>query len=689
MNHPFQAIHADAWDPAPIDVPSLNQRASDLVRAHIEQLWDAGPREGVATRSTSLLLLGPAGVGKTHLFTRLRKQVGPRAVFVHTRPEVGVDPSPRHVLSATLRSLRQPVIQQQHRQIDVIVGSMLATLRGERPRFPLFFIDDCLRQTPEAQHEIIQHAVAKAEDRFPDISARYLEHLLCLPFTGRTKQRALFAWLSGEEPSQVQLDLIGERAALREDDLILALRTLGVVATFGAPIVLVFDQLENLAEEEEKPGRIIRYARLVSELRDTVRGLVIVQMALDAVWMQRIHPMLHASMRDRLEEKVEQLVFPTHEQRRELIERWRNALPEEEKSQPFPHPFTMNQVEAWLREPGMTPRMLMQSCGEAYLARAWPETQPSAPYERAAPVDSPPDERLAMAWQELLAQARKEIDEAATMAQGVAAESLRAGLLVALEIAHVKAEVAKIEGAPMLRIVTTHGDCEAIIVQHAHHTPFGRVLRAALERSDKQRVMLLREQAFAIPPTWKDAHKQIGALTAKTNALFLPIERETVARLLSVERLIGAARSQDLTDHAGRPIAHPAVLDWTRRTLGCETWAPVEALLGSAATPAAPPPAPTPIPSPSQGPPPTPQGSTVVARGATAEPLPRAPASFAPDGPAYRELRKLRVASIDRLVREVRAHHQMATRAMIMDELATLPIKRFGGTIVALEDPWQ
>ncbi|HVK71116.1 MAG TPA: hypothetical protein VM694_41955, partial [Polyangium sp.] len=535
MENPFQAIHADAWDPAPIDVPSINERASSLVRAHIEQLRDVGAREGTAARSTSILLLGPAGIGKTHLFTRLRKQVGPRAVFVHTRPEVGVDPSPRHVLSATLRSLRQPVIQQQHRQIDVIVGAMLATLEGGRPRFPLSFIDDGLRQPPDTQREILEHAVAQAEDRFPDISARYLEHLLRLPFANRLSQRALFAWLSGEEPSQAQLDVIGERAALREDDLILALRTLGVVATFGAPIVLVFDQLENLAEEEGKTSRIIRHARLVSELRDTVRGLVIVQMALDAVWMQRIHPVLHASMRDRLEEKIEHLALPTPEQRRELIECWRSELPEEEKRNPFPHPFSMRQVDAWLGTPGMTPRMLMQSCGEAYQRRALSE---AAEMET---VDTSPDERLAAAWQNLRGQARKRIDEAAEQAQGVVAESIRAGLLAALEIVQVKAETGETEGAPALRIGGANGGCEMLFVQQAHHTSLARVLRAAIALAAERKVLLVREHAFAIPPTWKEVHKLLAAFTAKAPASFVSIEREALVRLLAVERLLGAA----------------------------------------------------------------------------------------------------------------------------------------------------
>src|SRR5262249_36337728 len=68
---PLWAIHADAWA-EPADVPSLNHEASDLILQRLEDVRRAGTREDLALTSSSLLLLGPAGAGKTHLFTRLR-----------------------------------------------------------------------------------------------------------------------------------------------------------------------------------------------------------------------------------------------------------------------------------------------------------------------------------------------------------------------------------------------------------------------------------------------------------------------------------------------------------------------------------------------------------------------------------------------------------------------------------------
>ena len=134
---PFRAIHADAWA-APADVPSLNKDVSDLILARIEEVRRAGAREDLALHlEPRILLLGPAGAGKTHLFTRLRAQAGRRAVFIHTRPQIGVEPTPRFVLRSILDSLRQRIAGGDEMQIDRVAGAILAAHQGDKPRFPL------------------------------------------------------------------------------------------------------------------------------------------------------------------------------------------------------------------------------------------------------------------------------------------------------------------------------------------------------------------------------------------------------------------------------------------------------------------------------------------------------------------------------------------------------------------------
>jgi hypothetical protein len=270
--------------------------------------------------------------------------------------------------------------------------------------------------------------------------------LLQVPFASRQDRRALLAWLGGREPSLVDLERIGAQGAVADLDVMRALSTLTVAAAYGAPVVLVFDQLENLAEDGGRTERIHAHARLVSDLRDTVRGLVIVQMALEAEWVTRIHPALQSADRDRLEETVLHLALPTPEERLHLLQRWCEALPEHHRTRPFPHPFRSEDVEAWVKRVGMTPRMLMQAAHEAYLGGD------DAAGQSAVRAD--PGERLQAHWDGAVAHARREIDDASRQQRGAPAERLAGGFVAALELSGAVAETVSTKSGPLLRVAS-------------------------------------------------------------------------------------------------------------------------------------------------------------------------------------------------------------------------------------------
>ncbi len=126
---PFENVHADAWGSSFIDVPELNKDVTDAIKTAIQGVRRAA-REKAELRTSSLLVLGPAGGGKTHLFARLRHQLGPRAVFVHLRPLVGTEMTPRYVLQQIVQQLGYDT--SGLKQLDALVGSSLALLQGEK-----------------------------------------------------------------------------------------------------------------------------------------------------------------------------------------------------------------------------------------------------------------------------------------------------------------------------------------------------------------------------------------------------------------------------------------------------------------------------------------------------------------------------------------------------------------------------
>src|ERR1700727_953265 len=102
---PFDRTHASPWTSHLIDLPDLNARTSNTVAAAIERVRESARGDRTEIASESILVLGPAGAGKTHLFVRLRKKVGPRAVFVHLRPLLGTPMTPRYVMGEIVRQL--------------------------------------------------------------------------------------------------------------------------------------------------------------------------------------------------------------------------------------------------------------------------------------------------------------------------------------------------------------------------------------------------------------------------------------------------------------------------------------------------------------------------------------------------------------------------------------------------------
>src|SRR5262249_42869342 len=85
MTAQLAPLQTDPWAPRLVDVERLNGHASTLLSQRLDAVRVAAAR-GELLPTTSIVLLGAAGAGKTHIFARLRRLVGGRASFVLVRP---------------------------------------------------------------------------------------------------------------------------------------------------------------------------------------------------------------------------------------------------------------------------------------------------------------------------------------------------------------------------------------------------------------------------------------------------------------------------------------------------------------------------------------------------------------------------------------------------------------------------
>lgn len=655
------ALHTDPWAQDLVDLESLNAEATDAIALAVEELRQGVRRGGNRAATPAMVAAGPAGVGKTHLFARLRKKLGPHAVLVHVRPLVGGEMTPRFLLGQVVQQLGYD--SYGLRQIDVMAGVALAIATGDNARFPSACLEQ-LRGLEAGQRERrIEEAVETLLARHQELDASYLERLLHVPFASELTRRAALVWLGGREPDEAQAARLGVRDALPDDAVVPAMRTIAVVSSLAAPLLVVFDQLENLVDGGGTQGRIFAYGNLIAELVDVVRDLVIVQMGLNTEWERALEPALSTSQRSRVAGRRLTLALPTKAQGVELLKLWAARVPDPEA--PFPWPFTQAQLDAVCGAVGTTPRMLLLELrraldGEAPLATA---SQPP-PAPRAG--DGDVDDAMQGHWEARLDAARRELDEMALAKQGPAWQFLRDGVAYLGQLVDGLGAV-KVEQREVIELEGGRGTRFVALVHHSNNSS----VRSCFGRLEKLpgRVLAMREQWREWPPTWKATRAEWDSLRRQPHVRWLWLTREDAARLLALASLLKLARSADLIGPDGRPIATEAAVAWVRRALEPDKWTVSRAILGEDAAQEA-----TEAPGPGSHP-------------ATAEPTP-APA---PEGKARREaaalLQELRVASLERLMRELSSGGVRVSRAAVRAELKRHPaVKWLGDAITYWEE---
>ena len=662
----LDSLHADPWAEQFVDLPSLNASASDAIEASIGKMRRVARAEPQSLRSNSLVVLGPPGAGKTHLFSRLRSRLGPKAVFVHLRPLVHMEITPRFVLGEVVKQLGYVThggsgLPQAH----ALVGSLLAHLGGQAMFFPSAFLAECEALSDAERDERLDAAVERVLSVWQEADESYLRRLLQVPFAKTAAmQRALLAWLSGRDCDVTQLQRIGATASLGEEMALSALRTLCAVASLGAPIVIVFDQLENLVDAEGPGARLLAYANLTAELVDSMRGLVLVHMALDTEWARGIEPSLNLSQRSRLLMARETLALPSPKEREELLRLWIERLPE--RPLPFPWPFSDAEAGRLCQRPGVTPRMLLVECRRAFNGEPsdW-DVEPAVAGASSLPdAEVRADEErdgLEAEWAERLSAARATADQAAESRECIDPSRLADGLLACAKFLD-STEISALKSADFVQLKLSQGARAArlALLHQSHFKSLGSSIAKLTTVAAREQVVVLRERAHDLPPTWKDTLAKRSALLATGRARWVWFERDDAEKLLALDSLLQAARSGDLTDGRGAPIDADAVASWVNVKLNVPTWTIVREIQGEEAEDEREP---------------APKTMRSVREGGAV-----------PTKTALAQLRRLRVASLDRVVREVTRVDPLATRASVMAELQANPteVRWFGRSILGV-----
>ena len=269
-------------EPAPIDLPGINRAATDAVRQTVAEVAHR------PDRSRLMLLLGAAGIGKTHLLARVRQQLIPSALFVASRPSPDGSRPYRDLLAHVFGDLAR-VAADGPDQLTHLIAAALASHDAAR-RWPMVVIEDLKRDGKLWRRNHNARLLSTAE-QFEGIDTEVLDRILRLPFEPDARRELMWWWLAGSPLDVEQFYSLGLDGNIEDEEQAreVLLTLCGLAAGARMPIVVSFDQLETLDEHPNAPDS---FGKLISELVDSFPGLVVTLVARPETWTTQLEPQL-------------------------------------------------------------------------------------------------------------------------------------------------------------------------------------------------------------------------------------------------------------------------------------------------------------------------------------------------------------------------------------------------------------
>jgi AAA ATPase domain len=220
--------------------------SSLVVSIHQEAIADITTRlDRVAADhiSRTLLLVGDSGAGKSYLLDRLKQTLNDKAFFAYIGPWADSTHIWRHVLRYTVDSLMQvPKGRTESQLLLWLKGLSVFTKRTFKQRI---FDDSVWGMLQSDRQKFIAHlkkTYRTANIHSPDIFFGVLHDL-----TDPELYPLACEWLRGDDLSEVSMQLLRlKRCVDSEDAAKTILANISKIATDTQPIVLCFDNLDNI-----------------------------------------------------------------------------------------------------------------------------------------------------------------------------------------------------------------------------------------------------------------------------------------------------------------------------------------------------------------------------------------------------------------------------------------------------------
>ncbi|WP_455464322.1 hypothetical protein [Candidatus Hodarchaeum mangrovi] len=290
--NPFRSTSVgDPWQSEVIDVPEINRKATRVVLETLDEVRSTG-------RSGMCMILGDAGVGKTHILARLRRIAEEQNyLFISVRPLGDLQRIYGHILQEIMISLRKKGEGEEFSPLEKFIGEVISrALSDGLPDNPVAsslaasFENDPLKIfsfKPEKFYatNLRKMAINYLATTAPDIDIQFLEVLFHT--LNPTVRPTAFKWLSGIEISESDLERLDVPESISTES-----RALSIIHTITAlakkPILLSFDQLESIYIRFKRDNGIQLLFDSLTNLYNQCKHILVLAMVQSIVWNESI-----------------------------------------------------------------------------------------------------------------------------------------------------------------------------------------------------------------------------------------------------------------------------------------------------------------------------------------------------------------------------------------------------------------
>lgn len=368
------------WEAAP-DVFEFNSKAFKRVDRTLQQMERERQRTralvesekgcGCRPQSQGILVLGMQGTGKSHLLMRVAQRFAGRHLMVFVPRPVDEENVMVRIWQQLLDSLCHRVPGNDVTQLELLLANVVSRaaiaemqreidLRGESGRDKRRLINQ-LTDDPfcvfeiEGADRLRRKAYNFVTRTFPDVQTEIVDALLKYVVTKDERHRgAILDWLAGQtvrdgignlklRDSWLVEDLeasVASRRARRNELAFQAIRTVGFMSTMYHTMVLSFDQLEGLRQDDKLT---LRWGNAVQDIISYAPNFVVVSCMFPDLWEEHFQPLCLVngvgSYLDRIAGRTVRLDEMTPEVGRHLIARSLTAFVGESPLPTETYPF--------------------------------------------------------------------------------------------------------------------------------------------------------------------------------------------------------------------------------------------------------------------------------------------------------------------------------------------------------------